>query len=94
VLLIDTLDSLHPSAARRALAAARNLVEGGSLTIVATAERPLGGETTVIALDAKKAATGRQPALDELASGTLHAELLVGEEGAAAIARARAERLG
>ena len=39
-------------AARRALAAARAIVDGGSLTVIATAPAPLGGETTVVALDA------------------------------------------
>ncbi len=51
VVLIDGLDGLHPQAARKALAAARNLRDGGSLTVIATAARPFGGETTVIALD-------------------------------------------
>lgn len=91
VVLLDTLDGLHPHAARKALAAARNLAEGGSLTVIATAGAPLGGETTVIALDAQQAGAGRFPALDLLASGTLRPELLVGDAGAAAIAEARAE---
>jgi transcription termination factor Rho len=94
VVLIDTLDGLAPHAARKALAAARNLVEGGSLTVIATASAPLGGETTVIALDAAQASLGRFPALDLLASGTLRPELLVGEQGAAAIAEAREEQVG
>ncbi len=64
LVLIDSLDGLHPHAARKALAAARNLREGGSLTVIATAERPLGGETTVIALDVALTSTGRQPILD------------------------------
>ena len=51
VVLIDTLTGLHPHAARKVLAAARNIVDGGSLTVIATAAEPLGGETTVIALD-------------------------------------------
>ena len=89
LVLIDTLDGLHPHAARRVLAAARNLADGGSLTVLATATRPYGGETTVIALDPALAGTGGPP-LDLAASGTVRAELLVGEEGAAAIARARA----
>ena len=38
-LLIDTLDGLHPPVVRRALAAARNVRDGGSLTIIATAEQ-------------------------------------------------------
>ena len=39
IVLIDSLDGLHPQAARRALAAARNLREGGSLTVIAVATR-------------------------------------------------------
>jgi transcription termination factor Rho len=89
-VLVDTLDGAPPAAARRALAAARNIVDGGSLTVVATAARPLGGETTVVALDAALTAAGRFPALDLAASGTLRPELLVGEAGAEAIAQARA----
>ena len=42
VVLIDSLDGLHPHAARKVLANARNLAEGGSLTVIATATRPLG----------------------------------------------------
>jgi transcription termination factor Rho len=90
LVAIDHLDGLHPHAARKALAAARNLRDGGSVTVIAVAERPLGGETTVIALDATLASTGAQPILDLAASGTLKPELLVGEEGAEAITRARA----
>ena len=90
LVLIDTLDGLHPPAARKALAAARNLREGGSLTVIATASRPFGGESTVIALDAVLTSTGRQPILDLTGSGTLRPELLVGEDGAAAITKARA----
>jgi transcription termination factor Rho len=90
LVAIDGLDGLHPHAARKALAAARNLREGGSLTVVALAERPLDGETTVIALDAALTSTGRQPILDLAASGTLKPELLVGEDGAEAITKARA----
>jgi transcription termination factor Rho len=89
IVLIDGLGGLHPHAARKALAAARNLREGGSLTVIATAPAPLGGETTVITLDALLAGSGRFPALDLVRSGTLRPELLVGEEGAEAIARAR-----
>ena len=90
VLLIDTLDGVHPPAARKALAAARNLREGGSLTVIATAARPFGGETTVIALDAALTSSGREPIVDLTASGTLRPELLVGADGADAITRARA----
>ncbi len=92
LVLIDTLDGLHPHAIRKVLAAARNLRDGGSLTILATATRPFGGESTVIALDPALVGGGGPP-LDLAASGTLRAELLVGEEGAAAIAQARASAL-
>jgi transcription termination factor Rho len=93
VVLIDTLDHLPPHAARRILAGARNLVEGGSLTLIATATRPLGGESSVIALDVALTSTGRIPALDLAASGVVRPELLVGEDGAAAITKARASAL-
>jgi transcription termination factor Rho len=93
VVLVDCLDALAPQAARRALAAARNLREGGSLTVIATAGEGLGGETTIVTLDPALASTGREPILDLLASGTLRPELLVGEDGAEAIARARAAAL-
>ncbi len=89
VVLIDTLDGLHPLSARKALASARKLRDGGSLTVIATSSRPLGGETTVIALDATLAISGRFPAVDLLASGTLRSELLVGVKGAQAIAKER-----
>jgi transcription termination factor Rho len=88
---VDTLEWLPPQAARRALAAARNIPDGGSLTIVATAPAPLGGETTVVALDEQLTALRRFPALDLAASGTLRSELLVGDAGAKAIAEARAD---
>jgi transcription termination factor Rho len=91
VVLIDSLEYVNAGAARRALAAARNIAGGGSLTVVATAPAPIGGETTVVALDATLAGLGRFPALDLTSSGTLRPELLVGEAGAEAIAKARAD---
>ena len=94
VVLLDTLDVLHEQAARRALAAARQLVDGGSVTVIATASEPAGGETTVLGLDPLRSLVDRVPALDLLFSGTLRADLLVGEEGAAAIARAYADAVG
>jgi len=93
VVVIDTLDGLPLPTARKMLASARNIVDGGSLTLIATASEPIGGETTVIALDASLASTARFPALDLVASGTIHPELLVGEAGAEAIARTRADAL-
>src|SRR3954447_26450876 len=93
VVVVDSLEHVPAAVARRALAAARNIADGGSLTVIATAPAPLGGETTVIALDATLTAMGRFPALDLLASGTMRPELLVGEAGAEAIAKARADTL-
>jgi transcription termination factor Rho len=100
VVLIDTLDGLHPNTARKALASAqKNTGSGrsrsrrgraGSLTVIGTANRPYGGETTVIALDVGLASSGRFPAIDVMASGTLRPELLVGEQGAREIMRAHA----
>ena len=78
--------TVRASCSRRA----RKLSDGGSLTVIATAAEPFGGETTVIALDAVRANTGKLPALDLVSSGTLKPELLVGEDGAEAITRARA----
>jgi transcription termination factor Rho len=96
VVFIDTLDGLHPNAARRVLAGAQKLSGrsrrggSGSVTVIGTATRPFGGETTVIALDVALASSGRFPAIDVMASGTLRPELLVGEEGAREIMRAHA----
>jgi len=91
VVLVDTLDGVAPAVARRALAAARAIVDGGSLTVIATASSTLGGETTVIGIDATRTAARNFPALDLRASGILRPELLVGDAGADAIAAARAE---
>jgi transcription termination factor Rho len=93
VVLVDTLDGLHQLSARRVLASARKIVDGGSLTVIATSSEPVGGETTVIALDAALAASGRYPALDLSSSGTLRPDLLVGEAGAKAISKERAKAL-
>lgn len=93
VVVIDSLDGLHPQSARKLTAAARKIVDGGSLTLIATASQPIGGETTVIALDVALTSAGRFPALDVARSGTLRPELLLGEDAARAIERAHAELL-
>jgi transcription termination factor Rho len=93
VVLVDTLEYVPPAAARRALAAARNIVDGGSLTVIATAPAPFGGETAVVTFDPALTAVGRFPAIDLPASGVVRPELLVGDAGAEAIAKARAEAL-
>ncbi len=87
VLAIDTLDGLGASAARRAMASARNLRGAGSLTVIATARAPIGGETTLIAL----LTDGEFPSLDPAASGTLRPELLA-PPAAAKPARVRKPR--
>ena len=94
VVLIDSLEYVSPGAARRAMAAARNISGGGSLTVIAVSPAPVGGETTVVTLDAGLTALGRFPALDLASSGTLRPEKLVGDAGAEAIAKARAEAAG
>jgi transcription termination factor Rho len=76
VVLIDTLEFVPPQTARRALAAARNLVDSGSLTVIATAPAPIGGETTVISLDAALARTGQFPAVDPAGTWTMRRERL------------------
>lgn len=91
VVLIDTLDGLHPLSAHKALGAARNIVDGGSLTVIATALEPLGGETTVIKLDRALALAGTFPALNVADSATLRAVLLVGTRAANAIVKSRAK---
>ena len=77
VVMIDTLSGLPSQVARKALAAARRL-ENGSLTVIATAAEPVGGETTVIVLDRSLAREGTFPALDRDESWTMRAELLRG----------------
>jgi transcription termination factor Rho len=78
VVLIDTLEAVPAQPARRALASARKLVGGGSLTVIATAPAPLGGETTVVSLDAALARVGQFPAVDPAGTWTMHRELLAG----------------
>jgi transcription termination factor Rho len=94
VVLLDTLVGLPPHAARRALAGARNIADGGSLTVIATASAPIGGETTLIVLDRALAGLGRFPAIDLLSSGVWRPELLLGTEGAAEIVSAREKASG
>lgn len=90
-VVIDALDSVPPHVARRVLAAARNVPDGGSLTIVAAARGPVGGETTIIGLDSAAAAVERRPVVDAGASGTLRVAVLVGARKATTIAKNRAK---
>jgi transcription termination factor Rho len=93
VVVIDALDHVQPGAARRILAAARNVPEGGSLTVIAAAREPIGGETTLISLDRRAGALERHPVLDAAASFTLRAEALVGARKATTIAKNRIKKL-
>ena len=92
-VVIDALDNVPPHVARRVLAAARNVPDGGSLTIVAAARGPVGGETTIIGLDSAAAAIERRPVVAAAASGTLRVEVLVGARKATTIAKNRAKAL-
>jgi len=91
------LDVAAVQAAKRCFGTGRNLEEGGSLTVVATArvdtgspvddavvDAVLGGATTVVRLDRFAAERRAFPAIDVAASGTRHEELLVGDNGAEA----------
>jgi len=74
IVAIDGLDGLDRSAVRRALGAARNLTGGGSLTVIATAAAPAGGETTQIVLGAADGTA--RPAIDAAASAAFRPDLL------------------
>ena len=83
----------RPAAARRALAAARNIVDGGSLTVDrhgpgAARRRDDGGRARRRADRARPLPGARPRGL-----GRVRPELLVGDAGAEAIAKARAEAL-
>ncbi len=90
-VVIDALDHLPAGAARRALAAARNVPDGGSLTVIAAAREQVGGETTVITLDGAASYSERRPVLDASQSGTLRLELLVGARKATTVVKNRAK---
>jgi transcription termination factor Rho len=70
------------------MASARNLRGAGSLTVIATARAPLGGETTLISL----LTDGDFPSLDATASGTLRPELLAPPAAAKPARKPRAPR--
>jgi transcription termination factor Rho len=70
-LVVDSLDALPPAAARRVFGAARNVEDGGSLTVIAatgTAAEPQRAATTRVLLEPGGKVSE--------ASGTLRAELL------------------
>ena len=65
VVLIDSLDGLHPHVARKVLASARNLAEGGSLTRDrdrhAPARRREHGDRARRGADQHRASAGARP---------------------------------
>ena len=61
--------------------------------MIAAATTPLGGETTVIMLDATLTSLRRFPAIFLPGTATMRPELLVGDAGADKIAQARSEAL-
>jgi transcription termination factor Rho len=91
------LDVSAVHAAKRCFGTGRNLEEGGSVTIVATAkvdtgsdvdaavvDAVMGAATTHIRLDRHAAERRAFPAIDVGATGTRHEERLVGDDGAEA----------
>ncbi len=91
------LDVAAVQTAKRVFAAGRDLVEGGSITLVAVTEVDTlseaaeavldvvrGAATTTIRLEGFAAARRAFPAIDVAGTGTRREELLVGEDGAEA----------
>ena len=75
-VVIDSLDDLDSHAARKVLGAARNVPGAGSLTVIAAAREPLGGETTLIYLASQDGGKIGDPAVDKAKSKTLRSNLL------------------
>jgi len=80
-LVVDAFDDLPGAAIRKTLAAAKSVPGGGSLTVVAVAKSPLGGETTVVGFDQSLAAAGRYPAIRVRSSSTVAPERLLDVRG-------------
>ena len=76
LILVDSLGGVLPARARKALASSRTLIDGGSLTVIATASALLGGETTAIALERPRPGTAEFPLVDPARSWTIRGELL------------------
>jgi transcription termination factor Rho len=77
VLIVDTLESLPPGAARRVFGAARKTEEGGSLTVIAATGmswEPQRWATTRVSLDPP--GEDGQPNVSPSRSGALRADLL------------------
>ena len=92
VVVLDTLEYVQPHVARRALAAARNIADGGSLTVIATAPAPFGGESD--GCRSRRPAHGAAPLPGARPGGQRHAAAPTrwsATAGAEAIAKARAD---
>lgn len=79
-IAVDSLEALPPAAARRVFGAARNVEEGGSLTVIAVtgmASEPQHVATTRVMLDPPEPGS-TPPNLSEARSDTVRAELLGG----------------
>lgn len=76
-LVVDGFDDLPGAAVRKTLAAAKAGAGGGSLTIVAVARGPLGGETTVVEFDQALAASGKFPSVRVRGSSSVGVERLL-----------------
>ncbi|MBJ7243893.1 MAG: Rho termination factor N-terminal domain-containing protein [Solirubrobacteraceae bacterium] len=75
-VVIDSIDDLDAHAARKALGAARNVPDAGSLTVLAASREPVGGETTLIFLVSQDGGKIGDPAVDKAKSKTLRSNLL------------------
>src|SRR3954469_5365754 len=78
-IVLDSLDALPPSVARRVCGAARATEEAGTLTVVAStglAGEPMRLATTRIVLEPAEPGAAPQPAQLSPSSGTLRADLL------------------
>ncbi|MEI6447284.1 MAG: Rho termination factor N-terminal domain-containing protein [Actinomycetes bacterium] len=90
-LVVDSVDDLPGAAVRKTLAAAGCTPGGGSLTVVAVASAPLGGETTVVGFDQARAAAGKFPSVRVRSSSTLKPELLLDARSLKASRKAHAD---
>jgi transcription termination factor Rho len=90
-LVIDSIDDLPGAAVRKTLGAAQFVAGSGSLTVVATAKAPVGGETTVVGFDQALAAAGKFPSVRVRSSSTLRPELLVDARALKALHKAHSD---
>ena len=92
-LIIDSADDLPGASIRKTLAAAKFVPSAGSLTVVAVAKAPLGGETTVVGFDQTLAAAGKFPSIRVRTSSTLRPDLLVDGRALKALQKAHSDAI-